>query len=260
MQRNLRLADDARVSLDDHGSGTPLLMLHGFPSTARLWDQVAPRVAARGSRVIVPDLVGYGSSLAPAGARIDMASQARWMWQLLDALDIERVFLVAHDVGSAAAQLMVSAAPARARGLVILDGVYGSEWAMDAIESIRAWAPADAARLFPVLARRLGRSALMREMLAAYAGADGGRRLIRAARDLEPAQTALIGASLQASTVPALVLWGREDRYLDVETVGRPLADLLGAPLALLPGGHFTPIDCPSEVSDAVSDFVAARS
>jgi haloalkane dehalogenase len=251
---------DAVMEFDDAGSGAPILLLHGFPATRYLWSEVVPLLIGREIRAIVPDLVGYGASAPQRGARIDMASQARWMWELLDVLRIQRIFLVAHDVGSAAAQLMVATAPARVRGLVILDGVYAAEWAMDAIESIRQWDIAEAHRLCPVLVRRLGKSPHLREMLAAYAGAEGGKRLIQAARDLEPEQTATIAPSLRASQVRSLVLWGRDDRYLDVDTVARPLAELLSAPLAILSGGHFTPSDCPREVSDAVCDFVAACS
>ena len=259
MPTRLRLTD-ADISLDDAGCGVPILMLHGFPATRQLWNNVVTLLVEHGFRTIVPDLVGYGASTPHDDARVDMASQARWMWELADALGIERPVIVAHDVGSAAAQLMVTASPKRVRGLVVLDGVYAGEWAMDAVESIRAWAPSDAHRLFPVLTRRLGKLALMREMLSSYAGEAGGLRLIRAARDLDPNQTAQIGESLRASRVRALVLWGRDDRYLDVDAVARPLADLLGAPLVLLPGGHFTPIDCPEEVASAVSGFVAKLS
>jgi haloalkane dehalogenase len=247
---------NAEIALDDVGSGTPILMLHGFPATRQLWDDVGPMLVDGGLRTIVPDLVGYGASMPHEGARTDMASQSRWMWELLDALGIERTVIVAHDVGSAAAQLMVVSSPDRVRGLVVLDGVYAGEWAMDAVHSILTWAPSDAHRLSPVLARRLGKSDLMHKMLEAYTGETGGLRLIRAARDLDPSQTSQIGESLRASRVPALVLWGRDDRYLGVDTVARPLADLLGAPLLLLPGGHFTPIDCPGEVSAALRDFV----
>ena len=249
---------DAEVEFDDPGAGTPVLLLHGFPATRYLWSQVTPVLIARGHRAIAPDLVGYGSSSVKPGVRIDMASQARWMWELLDTLGIERSFIVAHDVGSAAAQLMVTGSPARVRGLVILDGVYERQWAMDAIESIRAWEEPDAARLFPVLARRLGKSQHLRTMLAAYAGEGGGARLIRAARDLDPGQTASIGERLSASQIRSLVLWGRDDRYLDIDSVARPLAALLGAPLVILPGGHFTPSDCPGEVSGAICDFLRA--
>jgi pimeloyl-ACP methyl ester carboxylesterase len=248
---------EAEVDFGDTGTGVPVLLLHGFPATRHLWSEVAPGLAARGSRLIVPDLVGYGASTAAPEVSVDMASQARWMWGLLDALGIGRAYLVAHDVGSAVAQLMTVAAPARVLGLVILDGVYRTEWAMDAIESIRSWDPAQAQRLAPVLVRRLGKSAHLREVLAAYAGEAGGRRLIKAARDLEPQQTARLDAALAASGVRSLVLWGRDDRYLDLDSVARPLARLLNAPLAILPGGHFTPSDCPREVCQAVGDFVA---
>ena len=249
---------DAEVALDDLGAGVPVLLLHGFPTTRRLWSQVAPALTQRGYRVIVPDLVGYGASLPRDAVRVDMASQARWMWELLEALRVEHPIIIAHDVGSAAAQLMVAGSPGRARGLAILDGVCGTEWAMDAVSSISAWELPEAHRLVPVLIRRLGKSEHMRSILSAYSGTEGGQRLIRAARDLDPNQTADIGEKLRASAIPALVIWGRDDRYLDIDTVARPLAALLNAPLSIVPGGHFTPIDCPREVSDALVDFVSA--
>lgn len=256
MTTSLQLAD-ATVALDDVGEGPPVLLLHGFPATRRLWSLVTPSLVEAGYRVLAPDLVGYGASEAPAGVRIDMASQARWMLQVLDALGILRAAVVAHDVGSAAAQLMLASASQRVRGLAVLDGVYAGEWAMEAIASIRAWAPADAHRLWPVLARRLVRNGTMRDMLAAYQGQQGGLRLIRAARDLDPRQTQRIGDALRACGVPSLVLWGEGDRFLPIDAVARPLARLLGADLVLLPGGHFTPMDCPGEVATALRGFLA---
>jgi pimeloyl-ACP methyl ester carboxylesterase len=82
---------------------------------------------------------------------------------------------------------------------------------------------------------------------AAYEGKDGGLHLIRAARDLDSSQTKHIGEVLRTSGVPALVLWGERDTIFPVDKVARPLADLLQAHLVLLPGGHFTPVDCPGE-------------
>jgi pimeloyl-ACP methyl ester carboxylesterase len=152
---------------------------------------------------------------------------------------------------------MAVTAPHRIRGLAVLDGVFAGEWAMEAIDSIRGWDPAEASRIFPVLVRRLAKSAALREMLAAYEGQQGGQRLIRAARDLDPRQTEHIGEALSASGIPALVLWGEQDKFLPVDTVARPLADLLQAALVLLPGGHFTPMDCPAEAANALLDFFA---
>jgi 2-hydroxymuconate-semialdehyde hydrolase len=248
---------NAKVALEEVGEGPPVLLLHGFPATRKLWSEVTPVLVEAGFRVLVPDLVGYGESEAPADVRVDMVSQARWMFELLDRLGFTRAAVVAHDVGSAAAQIMVATVPQRIRGLAVLDGVYAGEWAMDAIVSIQEWDPTDAHRLFPVLARRIGKSGALRDMLAAFAGEAGGLRLIRAARDLDPRQTASIGEALRASGVPALVLWGEQDRFLSIDTVGQPLAVLLGAALVRLPGGHFTPLDCSGEVATALREFLA---
>jgi len=256
MATQVRLTD-VTIALDDQGKGTAVLLLHGFPATRHLWSRVAPLLTEAGFRVLVPDLAGYGASEAPSDVRVDMASQARWMLELLDALGLTHSAVVAHDVGSAAAQLMAVSAPRRISGLAVLDGVYGDEWAMDAIASIQRWDPLDAHRLLPVLVRRLDRGGVLREMLAAYQGEQGGLRLIRAARDLDPQQTAHIGESLRTSGIPALVLWGEHDPFLSIDAVGGPLAKLLGAELIALPGGHFTPLDCPAEVAAALRDFLA---
>jgi 2-hydroxymuconate-semialdehyde hydrolase len=247
---------DATIALDDVGEGTPVLLLHGFPATRYLWSRVVPLLGNCGCRLLVPDLVGYGESETLAGVGVDMASQAQWMLQMLDTLGVPLAVVVAHDVGSAAAQIMLATAPRRVLGVAVLDGVYASEWAMDAIASIQAWDPQDADRLFPVLARRLGKSPALREMLAAYKGVTGGARLIRAARDLDPRQTENIGEALRASGVPALVLWGERDEFLSIDAVGQPLADLLGARLVKLPGAHFTPLDCPAEVAMELRNFL----
>jgi pimeloyl-ACP methyl ester carboxylesterase len=248
---------EVSVCLEDDGVGLPLLLLHGFPATRRLWSALAPHLLEAGFRVIVPDLVGYGDSEAPEGVRLDMASQAGWMFELLVRLNVTRPVLIAHDVGSAAAQLMVIHAPERIRGLAVLDGVYGTEWAMDAIARIQTWDPAEAHRLFPLLVRRIGKTAALRDLLAAYEGDQGGLRLIRASRDLDPTQTANIGERLRASGVPAIVLWGDRDAFLSIDHVGQPLAKLLDASLIKLPGGHFTPLDCPEEVAVALRAFLA---
>lgn len=249
---------DARVAFDEFGgAGDPVLLLHGFPTTRRLWALVAPRLAEEGHRVLAPDLVGYGESEPAPGVRTGMANQARWMLELMDRLDIPQAAVVAHDVGTAAAQLMLLRAPARIRALALLDGVYGDEWAMDAVAGIQRWEVAQAARLAPVLVRRLGRG--MREILAAYEGDEGGRRLIRAARDLDPHDTAGILGELRSHRVPALVLWGDRDPFFPVDTVARPLADLLGADLRVLAGGHFLPLDAPEPVATALCAFLSGK-
>jgi len=253
----VRLADLA-LEVRDEGRGPPALLLHGFPTTNRLWDGVIPPLRGAGLRCIAPDLAGYGLSESPGGEP-GMERQAGWLTELLDALGVESALIVAHDVGSAAAQILVATDPRRARGLVVADGVYAGEWAMDGVESIQRWEPRNAARLAPVLARKMRSPGLseesIRAMLAPYQGEEGGLRLIRAARALDPSQTASRVEALRAAGVPALVLWGESDRYLPIDTIARPLAQLLRAELRVLPGGHFIPAETPLAFAAEVIRF-----
>ena len=241
----------SRLALDDSGDGPPVLLVHGFPATRGLWKDVAPRLASAGLRAIVPDLVGYGAS--PDAEDVGMERQAGWLLELLDELGIERATVVAHDVGTAAAQILTVQAPTRVRQLVLMDGVFETEWAMGAVESIRDWDPAQAARLQPVLARKL-RS--IRDLLGAYAGEAGGRRLIHAARCLEPKQTQGMTARLRQTGVPVHLVWGADDNFLSPEAVGRPLADALGVELRVLPGGHFLPLDNPDGLARTLIELI----
>ncbi len=94
-------------------AGITVTSLHDTGDNAYLWSRVVPLLAQSGYRLLVPDLVGYGASEAAGASSIDMASQARWMLEMIDALNIPQVAVVAHDVGSAAAQIMVASAPRR---------------------------------------------------------------------------------------------------------------------------------------------------
>jgi pimeloyl-ACP methyl ester carboxylesterase len=241
----------SRFALDDARSGPPALLLHGFPATRGLWKDVAPRLAAAGFRTLAPDLIGYGAS--PDDPDVGMERQARWLLELLDELRIEQATVVAHDVGTAAAQILTVHAPDRVRRLILMDGVFETEWAMAALESIRDWDPAQAARLQPVLARKL-RS--IRDLLGAYAGETGGRRLIHAARCLDPRQTEGMTGRLRQTGVPIHLVWGADDAYLPVDTVGRPLAAALGVELHLLSGGHFLPLDNPEALARKLIELI----
>lgn len=254
---------DVELSVCDSGEGHPILLLHGFPTSHLLWREVMPALEGAGFRSIAPDLAGFGESGAPEGADVRMTNQARWMFALLDRLRLEeRPVIAAHDIGTAVAQLMVARDPGRIRGLILIDGVYGDNWAMEEVESIRAWDPAAASRLVKLLGRRVRAwsdsapsQEKLREMLAIGEGEGAARRIIRAAQSMDPRSTAEILEQLRRDHPPTLVLWGQKDRFLPVESVGKPLAALFGAELKVLPGGHFLPLDCPQDVAAEILSF-----
>jgi haloalkane dehalogenase len=88
----------------EHGSGDPIVFLHGNPTSSYLWRNVMPHLEGRG-RLIAPDLIGMGDSdkLLPSGPdRYRFVEHRRYLDALLEKLDVRsRVTLVIHDWGSA---------------------------------------------------------------------------------------------------------------------------------------------------------------
>jgi pimeloyl-ACP methyl ester carboxylesterase len=100
------------------GSGTPVLLLHGFPQTSREWRATLPHLAAR-ARVIAPDLRGSGRTDAPDGSyRLDVLRADAV--GLLDALGIDRAVVVGHDLGAIPALSLAVEHPERVSHLVVL--------------------------------------------------------------------------------------------------------------------------------------------
>jgi pimeloyl-ACP methyl ester carboxylesterase len=86
------------IHVAEAGSGSPVLLLHGWPQHWYAWRMVAPELAGD-HHVICPDLRGFGWSDAPPGA-YDKATLAADILGLLDELGLDRVDLIAHDWGA----------------------------------------------------------------------------------------------------------------------------------------------------------------
>jgi pimeloyl-ACP methyl ester carboxylesterase len=87
-----------RMHVAEAGHGSPVLVLHGWPQHWYAWRKVIPLLAPQ-HRLICPDLRGFGWSDAPPGsyAKAELAGD---IVALLDALELERVDLLAHDWGA----------------------------------------------------------------------------------------------------------------------------------------------------------------
>jgi pimeloyl-ACP methyl ester carboxylesterase len=83
------------------GHGEPLLLLHGFPDSSKLWRNMIPALAGAGFQVIAPDQRGFGETTAPGEVSdYSIARIAADAIALLDALGIERAALMGHDWGA----------------------------------------------------------------------------------------------------------------------------------------------------------------
>jgi pimeloyl-ACP methyl ester carboxylesterase len=112
-------------------SGTPVILIHGWPYDIHSYDEVAPFLGSKGYRVIIPYLRGYGTTRflsdqtfrngQPSAMAVDTIA-------LMDALRIERAILGGFDWGARTADIVAALWPERCRGLVAVSGyLIGSQ-------------------------------------------------------------------------------------------------------------------------------------
>ncbi|MEI9927408.1 MAG: alpha/beta hydrolase [Sphingomonas sp.] len=101
------------------GSGSAVLLLHGYGETGDMWAPLASALA-RDHLVIVPDLRGMGLS-ARADAGFDKKNQAEDVADILDALHVARADVVAHDIGNMVAFAFAAQHADRVTRLVLMD-------------------------------------------------------------------------------------------------------------------------------------------
>lgn len=114
----------ARIAYVDAGprDAPPILLLHGQPTWSYLWRHQIRALAARGHRVIAPDLVGYGRSDKPADpGSYSHAGHVRSIEAFVRALDLRRATLVVHDWGGLIGLNVAVRLPDRFDRLVLLD-------------------------------------------------------------------------------------------------------------------------------------------
>ncbi len=105
--------------------GPPVLLLHGFPYDIHSYVEVAPLLAARGFRVIVPHLRGHGTTrFLSSGAfrNGQQAAVALDIVALMDALQIEQAILAGYDWGSRTANIIAALWPKRCKAMVSVNG------------------------------------------------------------------------------------------------------------------------------------------
>ena len=100
------------------GSGTPLVLLHGFPLDSGIWAPVVP-LLENDFELILPDLRGFGGSLSNT-ADYSLSDMADDVIQLLDHLGIEKAVIAGHSMGGYIALAFAKSYPERLLGLGLI--------------------------------------------------------------------------------------------------------------------------------------------
>lgn len=267
MKRNTIEVNGIPISWEEQGEGTPVILLHGIPTSPALWRFVTPHL--QGVRALAWEMVGYGRSMAHARGRdISVAKQAeylvQWMWQL----KIEKAIFVGHDLGGGVAQIAAVRHPELCAGLFLTNAIGYDSWPIPSVSAMKASAalvrhlpnPLFKALLSSLFYRGHDDPAkaknAYRTHAPLYLAHKGAASLIAQVEQLHTADTLAIAKQLPALGVPARVAWGASDQFQKLE-YGERFARDLNAPLITIKGGkHFTPEDHPVLIAQEIMELV----
>jgi non-heme chloroperoxidase len=266
--------NDALIEIhyEDHGSGQPVVLIHGYPLSGRAWDKQVPVLLQAGYRVITYDRRGFGQSGQPV-AGYDYDTFAADLAALLDHLDVGDAVLVGHSMGTGEVTRYLAAygSDRVTKGVLVSpippfllqtsenpDGVAQSVFdgfVQAAQSDTPAWMKGflDSFYNFDTLRGTLVSEAAFQASWNIAVGASA-----TAAVACIPTWATDFRADLDKIDVPILVIQGDADRVLPLAKTGQRLADLIGGlQLTVIEGGpHAIPWTHAEQVNTALLDFV----
>jgi pimeloyl-ACP methyl ester carboxylesterase len=262
-------ANEISLYVEDHGAGIPVLLLHGWPDSARLWRNQVPFLVSHGYRVITPDLRGFGRSGRPEEvAAYSLGNSVRDVTAILDHFGVGAAHVVGHDWGATVAWYTAILRPERVRSLTVISvphpraaptlrslemGWYQLffQFADIAEATIQhddwAWlrmftrGDGDQAQWIADLSRPGALTASLNWYRANLAP-----RLPAPPRDLPPV------------TAPTLGIWSTGDHYLDGEMM-RNSAPLVRGPWRyeeIPEASHWVPVDAPARLNGLLLEWL----
>jgi pimeloyl-ACP methyl ester carboxylesterase len=258
------------------GPGTDTyLLIHGYGASTFTWRHWAPRLARQG-HVVMVDMKGSGLAPKPDDGRYAPEHQAELMLRLIERRDLRRLTLVGHSLGGGVALLTALGlredGPRRLQRLVI---VAGAAYEQRLPPFVRlADHPRASSLVFRLVGARLvvrgvlrsivyDRSTVNEEQVRGYAtpleSSDAVRALIDSARQIRPDRLESLTARYPQLDVPALLLWGRQDRVVPLWVGQRLARDLPSARLHVFDRcGHLPPEELPEDSWAVLEAFLGA--
>lgn len=255
------------------GEGPVVLFVHGWPTSAQLWRNILP-VVGRTHRAIALDLPGFGRSQKPLDRRYGFGMFEAAIDGFLDAIGVDRLSLVVHDLGGPVGLYWACRHRERVESLALLNTLVFPKlsWAVMAFVAathtpvVRRWlgSPAGVASSmrFGVFDRERITDEVARLYTEPFVDWAAGKALLRAGQGLGPGGLRFIAETMPSFTdIPVRMIYGENDRILpDVAQTMAKLGELLPhATITAIPNcGHFLQEDQPDEVARLLSEFLLA--
>lgn len=247
---------------DTGGSGTPLLLIHGFPLDRTLWS-AQTRALTDVARVIAPDLRGFGESGQPAGA-VTVDTYADDLRGLLDALGVKNAVVGGLSMGGYIAFAFYRAYAHRVRALILADtralpdspeGKQGRDKSIAAVREKGASAVADAMMPKMLTPKMQATNAAMTNTVRAMMmrqPVEGIASALAALRD-RPDST----PTLAQIAAPTQIIVGAEDTLTPPQDSEMMRDAIHDARLALIPGAaHLSCVEQADEFNRIVREFL----
>jgi haloalkane dehalogenase len=244
------------------------LLLHGYPQSSYIWEHALNKLAGAGWWALAPDLPGYGDSEPDPPGTWEHHTEA--LERFVEELRLGPVALVTHDWGVMIGLRWACDHPDMVRALAISDGGFFADRSWHELANVMR-TPEQGERLirayteegFAAALRAVSRG-MSDEAIAEYwkAFADDTRRLAQLELYRSGDFDKLIPYEGRIATlgVPALVLWGAQDRFAGVSMARRFHEQLPGSELSILEdAGHFVWDDEPERAAEALVGFLERR-
>jgi non-heme chloroperoxidase len=259
----LTVSDGTRLRLSQRGSGSPIVLIHGWKMSHRAWDKAVVRLADR-FRVVAYDLRGMGESDKPDSS-YDFSKHAADLTDVLQALDLHDVTVVGWSMGCSVALSYLAGQRHRASRAVLLNGPiklvaspdfpYGIP--EDYLEKlvfrlVSAWPEAEREFVAQTFHRPHPECVDWFTRIALQTPLDIVVRSVRQQQALDFRET------VASTDVPLLAMYGRHDPYYSVE-LARWIARTAkhGRHLIFEGSAHCPPVEETEQFVAALSGFVA---
>ncbi len=244
----------------EHGTGTPVLWIHGYPLSSAIF---APQEAIPGVHHIIPDLPGFGGTPPPAG-EMSIEDYAAGMLRIMDEKGIRSGVVAGLSMGGYIALAVARQAMERLCGLILIDtretpdAPEARANRLESIETVRASGTASVVE--SMLPKMLTEETIRKDEAKALAV----RRILESAS--AEGVVAALGAMarrgdasdlLARIEVPTLVVVGREDAITPPADAERMRNAIPGAELAVIDGAaHLSNFERPDEFNRIAAAFL----
>ena len=252
---------------DEPGDLPPVVLVHGFPESSRMWGALMEALAADGRRSVAPDLYCLGDSEDPGPATFERNLEALTEFQR--ELGLGRVAVVVHDWGGFIGLAWASENPHLVEALVISDAGFFSDGKWHGMAKLLRSEQGE--EIIGSLERD-GFGGLLRAEGAGFSEDDvdaywrpfehgrGREATLEFYRSMDFSKLAPYEDGLATLGVPTLLLWGAEDKFAPMAAAHRFQRRIPDAQLIAIEGaGHFVYETESERCASAVVGFLSGR-